>query len=117
TAQLFLQALKTRSKEIPNLISPHLGDSMPTNWAIAATAPSARAPKGKTADVLRTTSIVPLPLGGRIKVDPFSDQLHLLKFKSAGVVPEYEKMPFEVTPVFLYLTRQTSGTPAQKPGE
>ncbi len=26
TAQLFLQALKNRSKEIPNLISPHLGD-------------------------------------------------------------------------------------------
>src|SRR5215831_1254904 len=117
TAQLFLQALKTRSKEIPNLISPHLGDSMPTNWTIAPTAPFAQAPKGKTANVLATTSIVTLPLGGRIKVDPFSDQLHFLKFKSAGVVPEYEKMPFEVTPVFLYLTRQTAGTPAQKPGE
>jgi peptidase M48-like protein len=117
TAQLFLQALKSRSKEIPNLISPHLGDSMPTNWTIAPTAPFAQTPKGKTADVLATTSIVTLPLGGRIKVDPFSDQLHFLKFKSAGVVPEYEKMPFEVTPVFLYLTRQTAGTLAQKPDE
>jgi hypothetical protein len=117
TAQLFLQALKSRSKEIPNLISPHLGDSMPTNWTIAPNAPFAQTPKGKTADVLATTSIVTLPLGGRIKVDPFSVQLHFLKSKSAGVVSEYEKMPFEVTPVFLYLTRQTAGTPAQKPGE
>ena len=120
TAQTFLEALKSRSKEIPNLISPHLGDSMPTNWTIASSGPSAQAPNEKTdgapqADITKTTSIVALPLGGRIKVDPFTGQLRLLKFKSVGLAPEYEKMPFEVTPVFLYLTRQNGATPAQKP--
>ena len=117
TAQFFLQALQSRSKEIPNLITPHLGDSMPTNWTIAPAAPSAQAPKGKTADAPATASSVALPLGGRIKVDPFSSQLHFLKFKLVGLVPEYDKMPFEVSPVFLYLTRQNDGTPTQKPAE
>jgi hypothetical protein len=104
TAQFFLRALQSRSKEIPNLISPHLGDRMPTNWTIASTASSAQAPKGKGADMPATASIVALPLGGRIKVDPFSNQLHFLNSKSVGLVSETERMPFEVTPAFLYLT-------------
>jgi len=83
TADIFLQALKSRSKEIPNLISPHLGDRMPTNWTIAPSAPSAQTPKGKTADAPEAASTIALPLGGRIKVDPFSGHLHFLKFKSA----------------------------------
>src|SRR5260370_5934148 len=36
TAQLFLQALKNRSKEIPNLISPHLADRASTSWTVVA---------------------------------------------------------------------------------
>jgi hypothetical protein len=113
-AQLFLQALQGRSKEIPNLISPHLGGRMPTNWAIVAATPSAPVPKGETGDVPATVSTVAWPLGGRIKVEPFNGQLHFLKSKSVGLVSEYEKMPFEVTPVFLYLTRQNNETAAQK---
>ena len=101
TAQTFLQALHSRSKEIPNLISPHLGDRMPTNWAIASMPTPARAAKGK-ADL--PASIVALPLGGRIKVDPFSNQLRFLNSKPVGLVSENERMPFEVTPAFLYLT-------------
>jgi len=57
-----------------------------------------------------------LPLGGRIKLEPFDGQLHLLKFRAAGPAAEYEKMPFEVTPVVLYLTRQ-DGAPTQKAAE
>lgn len=117
TAQIFLQALRSRSKEIPNLISPHLGDSMPTNWTIAPAALPAQTLKGKTADGLETASTIALPIGGRIKVDPFSGQLHFLKFKPVSSAPEYQKMPFEVTPVFLYLTRQNGGTPPERPVE
>ena len=117
TAQFFLQALQSRSREIPNLISPHLGDRLPSGWTIAPAAPSAQASKGKTPDAPATASIVALPLGGRIKVDPFSGQLHFINFKSVGPVAEYEKMPFEVTPVFLYLTRQNNGTRTQEPAE
>jgi hypothetical protein len=50
--------------------------------------------------------IAALPLGGRIKVDPWNDELRMLKSKPVGTVAETEKMPFEVTPFVLYLTRQ-----------
>ena len=90
---------------------------MPTDWTIAPAAPSAQPPKRKPADGSEAASIVALPLGGRIKVDPFTGHLHFLKFAAVGLVPEYEKIPFEVTPVFLYLTRQNDGTTTQKLAE
>jgi hypothetical protein len=49
--------------------------------------------------------IAALPLGGRIKVDPWNDQLRMLKSKPVGVVAESEKIPFEVAPFIPYLTR------------
>ena len=110
TAQLFLQALQNRSKEIPNLISPHLGDRVPTNWAISAAMPVAQPTPAKP-----VANVVALPLGGRIKVEPWSDQLELLKSKPVGDVAEYEKMPFEVTPFALYLTRQRDNPLTEAP--
>jgi hypothetical protein len=104
TANLFLQALKNRSKEIPNLISPHLGDRVSTSWTIIAAVFSAQ-PSDADAKPAANV-IVALPLGGRIKVDPWNDELRMLKSKAVGTVAETEKMPFEVTPFVLYLTRQ-----------
>jgi hypothetical protein len=104
TAQLFLEALKNRSKEIPNLISPHLGDRVSTSWTIVAAVFSAQP---SNADAKPTANVIAaLPLGGRIKVDPWNDQLRMLKSKPVGTVSESEKVPFEVTPFVLYLTRQ-----------
>jgi len=111
TAQRFLQALQSRSKEIPNLISPHLGDRVPTTWTITS-AISGAEPSAATA----ANAMTALPLGGRVKVEPWSDQLQLLKSKPAGAVAEYEKMPFEVAPIMLYLTRQGDSFSAQAPG-
>jgi len=105
TAQLFLQALKNRSKEIPNLISPHLGDRVSTSWTIVAAVSSTQP---SDADAKPAGNVIAaLPLGGRIKVDPWNDQLRMLKSKPAGTVAESEKVPFEVTPFVIYLTRQT----------
>jgi hypothetical protein len=101
TAKLFLEALQKRQKEIPNLISAHLGDRVPVNSTLA----NAGASGGQTST---PAQIVALPLGGRIKMDPWNDKLELLKSKPAGAVAEREKMPFEVTPFMLYLTRQAN---------
>jgi hypothetical protein len=101
TARVFLQALKERSKEIPNLISPHLGDRVPARWSIVAAVFSAQATDEKPA----ANVIAALPLGGRIKIEPWSDHLQMLKSKPAGMMAESEKMPFEITPFVLYLTR------------
>ena len=104
TAQLFLQALKNRAKEIPNLISPHLGDRLSTSWTIVAAVFSAQP---SDADAKPAANVIAaLPLGGRIKIDPWNDQLHMLKSKPVSTVAESEKMPFEVTPFAIYLTRQ-----------
>src|SRR5260370_19612671 len=104
TAQLFLQALKNRSREIPGLISPHLGDRVSTSWTVVAAVFSAQ-PSDTDAKPAANV-IAALPLGGRIKVDPWDDQLRMLKSKPVGAMAESEKVPFEVTPFVLYLTRQ-----------
>ena len=105
-AGLFLQALDSRAKDIPNLVSPHLGNRVPVNSDLrnAAVQLDPKDPK-------RATQIAALPLGGRIKLDPWSDRLEMLKSKPAGSVSEREKMPFEVTPFMPYLTRQSSAQP------
>jgi len=52
-----------------------------------------------------------LPLGGRIKLDPWSDRIEMLKTKPLALTSAQEKMPLEVTPFFPYLTRINSGAP------
>ena len=54
--------------------------------------------------------IAALPLGGRIRVDPWNARIELMKAKPVALVAAREKMPFEVTPVYLYLSRQGVGS-------
>jgi hypothetical protein len=111
TAKLFMNALETRQKDIPNLISPHLGDRVPVNMTMASAAAVAQPVAASApADPKKpaSTPVVALPLGGRVKMDPWSDRLEMLKSKPVGTVAEREKMPFEVTPFMLYLTRTTN---------
>jgi hypothetical protein len=123
TAKLFLDALQNRQKDIPNLISPHLGDRVPVNLTqtLTTSAPAAQPsadPAAAAADAKKTaqTQIVALPLGGRVKMDPWSDKLEMLKSKPVGTVAEREKMPFEVTPFMLYLTREINTNSGMAPG-
>jgi hypothetical protein len=104
-AGLFLQALDSRQKEIPNLISGHLGNRVPQIADLKSTVPVD--PKSNP------QKIAALPLGGRVKIDPWNDKLELIKSKPVGTVAEREKMPFEVTPFMPYLTR--FGADAAKP--
>jgi hypothetical protein len=60
----------------------------------------------------RTDQVAALPLGGRIRVDLWNNNIELVKAKNLPLQSAREKMPFEVTPVFLYLTRRPA-TPAQ----
>ncbi|HET8921541.1 MAG TPA: M48 family metalloprotease [Candidatus Acidoferrum sp.] len=110
TAQLFLQALQKRSKEIPNLISPHLGDRVQTSWTVLSAVFAQPSSGEKPASA---NAIVALPLGGRIKIDPWDDQLRMLKSKPVSELAESEKRPFEVTPFVLYLTRQGEKSPTE----
>ena len=112
TARLFLQALKDRSKEIPNLISPHLGDRLPERWNIVSAVFSEQLADEKMA----ANPIAALPLGARIKIEPWNDHLQMLKSKAVAMMAESEKMPFEITPFVLYLTRQRDLSSKEVPG-
>jgi Peptidase family M48 len=105
SAQAFFQALQERAKEIPNLISPHLGDSIPNSSTIASAAIS-RQPDSKSASNI----LAALPLGGRIIVQPWDDRLVMRKVEPEGAIAEYEKMPFEVAPFLIYLTRPSANS-------
>jgi len=104
-AGLFLTALTAREKEIPNLISGHLGNRVPVIADLKSTTPVDQKQNPQM--------IAALPIGGRVKLDPWNDRLDLIKSKPVGTVAEREKMPFEVTPFMPYLTRY--GTDTGKP--
>jgi len=106
-AALFLTALHDRQKEIPNLISAHLGDRVPTIADLKSQVASD--PDAKK----NPQMVAALPIGGRVKLDVWYDHLDLIKSKPVGAVAEREKMPFEVTPFMPYLTRY--GADASKP--
>jgi len=55
--------------------------------------------------------IAALPIGGRIKLEPWDNRLRMLKTKPVGMVAKDEVTPFELTPFFLYLTRQGDAAP------
>jgi hypothetical protein len=101
-AGLFLSALSAREKEIPNLVSPHLGNRVPVIGDLKASTPVDQKQNPQM--------IAALPIGGRVKLDPWNDRLELIKSKPVGTVAEREKMPFEVTPFMPYLTRFGSDT-------
>ena len=105
-AGLFLKALQQKAPDLPNLIRPHLGNSLAAGKSIRMSTLLASAPE---LDQKRLDQIAALPLGGRIKVDPWTDQAELSKAKPVALTSAREKMEFEITPVFPYLTRLSSG--------
>lgn len=105
-AGLFLKALQERAPDLPNLIRPHLGNSLAAGKSMRMENLIASAP---ALEENKLDQIAALPLGGRIKVDPWTDQAELSKAKPVALTSAREKMEFEITPVFPYLTRLTSG--------
>ena len=106
-AGLFLRALQQKAPDLPNLIRPHLGNSFGGSKTTRMSSLLASAP---ALDEKRLDQIAALPLGGRIKVDPWSDRLELSKAKPVTLTSASEKMEFEITPVFPYLTRFSTGS-------
>jgi Peptidase family M48 len=102
SAGLFLKALQDRAPVLPNLIRPHLGNSLASGKNIRMSALLAGAPELQPQ---RTDQIAALPLGGRIKLDPWTDQVEMAKAKPVALTSAKEKRPFEITPFFPYLTR------------
>ena len=102
-AGLFLRELELRSGKLPALITPQFGTRMAKkDGVLRMSALLQAAPELKTNDV---TQVAALPLGSRIKLDPWDDNVELKKSKAVPLLSAREKMALEVTPMIPHLAR------------
>jgi hypothetical protein len=104
-AGLFLQQLHAEAKELKQLISPQIGNEIFFASQLLQSAPALE-PGNKS-------QIAALPMGSRLKLDPWSAGVSLLKSKPMTLLSGRDKMPFEVTPLVPYLTRYVEVSAAQ----
>jgi hypothetical protein len=104
-AGLFLRQLQSQSKELKRLISPQLGNQAFFASQLLQSAPALE-PGNKD-------QIAALPLGSRVKIDPWNAGVSLMKTKPFTRLSVRDKMPFEVTPLLPYLTRYAEPPAAQ----
>jgi len=82
-----------------------LGNGLSAGASVRMSALLSTAPQ---LDQKRLDQIAALPLGGRIRLDPWSDRIELTKAKPVTLALASEKRPFEITPFFPYLSRVTN---------
>ncbi len=114
SAGLFFAAMQAEAPQLPNLIRGQFGNSLQsseTGVRMSSLVSSAPALQPKN-----LKQIAALPLGGRIKLDAWSDQLSIMKTQTVRLMSANEKMPFEVTPMFPYLTRWSQSESAGQSG-
>jgi hypothetical protein len=103
-ASLFLKMLAARGLALSALLTPHLGNSfVDTKGGVERM--SALMASGPALDMNKLDQIPALPLGGRVKVNPWDDHTELIKTAPVAITSARDKMPFEVTPFFPRLTR------------
>jgi hypothetical protein len=100
---LFLKALQSRSAQLNALLTTHLGNSLAENGTISRLA--ALASKGPALDNNKLDQVAALPLGGRVKINPWDDKAEMVKTAPVAITSARDKMPFEVTPFYPRLAR------------
>lgn len=100
SAGLFLKQFEHDSRNLRALVSPHLGDRVYVASQLTSIAPALQPGN--------VNQIAALPLGARIKLNPWTDQAELTRTTTSSLVSAEEKMPFEVTPFAPYLKRYTA---------
>jgi hypothetical protein len=101
-AGLFLKALASRGTALPRLLAANIGNQVANASALARLADfTASAPELEES---KLEQIAALPLGSRIKLNPWNDQLTLVDTKPLNLLSAREKMPFEITPVVAFVT-------------
>jgi peptidase M48-like protein len=111
TAGLFLRALDLRAHGLPNLLTPRLGSPVTNGKGMRMSALESSAPPLL---MNRVDQVAALPLGGRIRVNAWSNELELHRTPNVPVLSAREKMPFEVTPLIPYIRRLPEGDNSPK---
>ena len=75
---------------------------------------SALATQGPALDNNKLDQIAALPLGGRVKINPWDDKAEMVKTAPVAITSARDKMPFEVTPFFPRLARFGTGAAASR---
>jgi hypothetical protein len=105
TAGLFLKQLGAQQKSLPALINSRFEDTVVLANQLMNLAPNLQAQK--------PDQLVALSIGARIKLDPWGDQVQLLKSNPVPPISSREKMSFELTPFVPFLTRYVSAARAE----
>jgi len=104
---LFLKALQIRAPQLNALLTTHLGN--PLAEAGTVNRLSSLATQGPALDNNKLDQIAALPLGGRVKINPWDDKAEMVKTAPVAITSARDKMPFEVTPFFPRLARYGAG--------
>ena len=111
-AGLFLKALAKYERKVPNLTKANLGESLVTDNRVSFMSPVADSAPALELD--NPQQIVALPLGSRVKLDPWAGQLKFVKARPPRIYSAKDKLALEVTPFSPYLVRlkptATAGT-------
>jgi Zn-dependent protease with chaperone function len=109
TAGLYLKQLQARGPQLSALLTAHLGNSFADSKGqiIRMSALMTSAP---ALDDTKLDQVAALPLGGRIKLDPWQDRVEMIKAASVAITSARDKMPFELTPFFPRLSRLGADT-------
>src|SRR6201998_92580 len=100
---LFLKALQARAPQLSALLTTHLGNPLAQGGTV--TRLSALEGQGPALDNAKLDQIAALPLGGRVKINPWNDKAEMVKTAPVAITSARDKMPFEVTPFFPRLSR------------
>ena len=114
TAGLFLKALQVRAPQLTALLQAHLGNSITENGTVTRMAQLATS--APALDWNKLDQIAALPLGGRVKLNPWDNKVEMVKAQPVAITSARDKMPFEVTPFFPRLARyNATSAPAATP--
>lgn len=96
-AALFFKQLSQEQKVLPALINPRIGNGVYLDPALLNSGPQLKP--------LSVDQISALPLGARIKMNPWSDRVEMLNAKAVPLYSAREKMPFQITPFYPFVSR------------
>jgi hypothetical protein len=95
-------------------LTTHLGNPLAENGTINRL--SALSSKGPALDNNKLDQVAALPLGGRVKINPWDDKAEMVKTAPVAITSARDKMPFEVTPFYPRLARYgNSNAPSTAP--
>lgn len=110
TAGLFLKALQARAPQLSALLQAHLGNNIAENGTVTRMAQLATS--APALDWNKLDQIAALPLGGRVKLNPWDDKVEIVKSQPVAITSARDKMPFEVTPFYPRLSRYSTAPAA-----